>query len=155
MSIEQLLLPDTSHDLSYPGPKISNHDLKEHYESILEAYFATGIDPQNKERLCPGLTENSISFQANVSMTPNGVRMGTHYLISNADNTHVNEVDIFAWNGELETSSGRLIDPNEPYLRDYLITQSGLALVTSFIIERCETGQFKPIKEAHTLSLPQ
>jgi hypothetical protein len=156
MSINKLLTPEFTLDgRQMPDTQIDNDTFNQHYEVILQAYEDAGIDPANQDQLCPGLVEGDISFQANVAMAPSGTKLGTHCLIANPDNTHVNELDIFGFKGVFEASSGRLKDPGSRYIRDYYITPSNLAVITSFILEKCGTGQFRPVEEARVLTLPQ
>lgn len=156
MNIEKLLIPDMASNPEYFSPvEIDSEACDRLYKAILKAYESADIYPLSPGRLCPGLTEGDYSFQANVMMTPQGVKMGSHYLVADTSKTHVNEVDIFAFNGVLESTSGRLRHPDEKYLKDYTATTQGVNLVTEFVLDRCKNGGFEAVEESRVLALPQ
>src|SRR5438067_528838 len=72
--------------------------LKEHFESVKKAYAQAGLDITNLHE-CPGITTEEGKFQIELSATPQGEILGSHFLAHNPDKTWIKEGDIFMWNG--------------------------------------------------------
>lgn len=153
MGIEKLFRTEVSRG---EQTQLSEELLDDHFNAIKRAYDQAGLDPNAFPKPeSPGVVTDAGQFQVRLMQTPEGEILGASSLAMDSEEKHINETDIFMWDGQFDRSSGRLITPDRHSLMDYRLNADGLQAITEFIEDSLAAGDFVAVEAQSKTSLPQ
>jgi len=134
--------------------KIDKDLLEYHLGAVRKVYEGLNRFPHADYHTNLGIIESDYHFQVELYSKGHEI-YDSRYLACTADQTHVDEMDVFLFGGNFDAGAGRLLTPDQDVPLDYSLTAQRLAFVTDFILSACADKRFQVVERWSILGLPQ